>query len=189
MSQNLPEGFLIGKKIELRPMTKEIFKNLHPWMNDHRSRRLARHVLPVLEETTAHWIQEGKSAPSGVVMGIWTKFSQDSPSINIGFVSIFEIDWINRHGELGINLPNPTCWGQGYGQEAVNLMCQFSFSELNLEKVMAHVLEINIGSQKCMEKNNFHKDGTLRNHQFIDGKYENMTIFSILQHEFKPLEP
>lgn len=188
MLQKIPEGFLVGKKIELRPMTKDIFKNLHPWMNDHRSRRLARHVLPVLEETTAFWIQEGKPAPSGVVMGIWTKSQQDLPSINIGFVSIFNIDWINRNGELGINLPNPSYWGQGYGQEAVKLMCQFSFTELNLEKVTAHVLEINIGSQKCMERNEFSKDGTLRNHVFVDGKYENMTIFSILQHDFRNTE-
>ncbi|QEE15759.1 GNAT family N-acetyltransferase [Promethearchaeum syntrophicum] len=179
-----PQAFLQGNDIDLKPMTKEIFKKLHPWMNDHRSRRLARHVLPVLEETTASWIQEGKLTPSGVVMGIWTKSQHDSASKNIGFVSIFNIDWINRHGELGINIPNPLYWGQGYGQEAVKLMCQFSFTELNLEKVTAYTLEINIGSQKCMERNKFQKDGTLRNHQFVDGKYENMTVFSILRDQY-----
>ena len=158
MSGTLSQGFLEGNLIDLKPMTRSLFKEFHPWMNDHRSRRLARHVLPVLEETTEKWIQGGQSAPSGVVFGIWTRNQDSNPSKNVGYVSIFNIDWINRHGELGINLPNPEFWGQGYGQEAVHLLCQYALTELNLEKVMAYVLDSNLGSQRCMEKNGFQKD-------------------------------
>lgn len=184
MSESLPQGFIQGELVDLRPMTKELFQEFHPWMNDHRSRRLARHVLPVLEETTENWIQGGSNSPSGVVMGIWTKLHNDKEIEMIGFVSLFNIDWLNRHADLGLHIPNPKFWGKGYGKNAVQLICQYGFLELNIEKIISYVLEENIGSQKCMEYNKFQRDGILRNHIFLDGKYTNMILFTLLQSEW-----
>jgi RimJ/RimL family protein N-acetyltransferase len=54
--------------------------------------------------------------------------------------------------EIGYWIGKPY-WGKGYASFAVQHLLAFAFSQLQLNRVYAHVLDYNKASQKVLEKN------------------------------------
>ncbi|MCD7899355.1 MAG: GNAT family N-acetyltransferase [Bacteroides sp.] len=55
------------------------------------------------------------------------------------------------NAEIGYWIGEPY-WGKGYATEAVKLLVEFAFEELNLLRVYAYIFEYNISSMKVLEK-------------------------------------
>ncbi|HZH62136.1 MAG TPA: GNAT family N-acetyltransferase, partial [Metabacillus sp.] len=49
--------------------------------------------------------------------------------------------------------------GMGFGTEAVKLIVDYAFKQLNLHRIEAGVMPHNIGSIRVLEKSGFHKEG------------------------------
>ncbi|WP_242391717.1 GNAT family N-acetyltransferase [Enterococcus faecalis] len=74
--------------------------------------------------------------------------------------------------------------GQGYGFEAVSLICKFAFYELGLHKIR---LAVNSNNQKAIhvyEKVGFKKEGIDREALFQDGQWLDIYNYGILQKEW-----
>ncbi len=69
----------------------------------------------------------------------------------IGHVGVHDIDWKSRNGNVGYALFKDY-WGHGYMTEAVGLLVKYSFDMINLRKLFTHVLELNVGSRRVLEK-------------------------------------
>ena len=52
----------------------------------------------------------------------------------------------------------------------------YCFMHLNLHKVYLHVFESNLRAINCYKKAGFKIEGTLQDHHFSRGKYENVLI-------------
>lgn len=52
----------------------------------------------------------------------------------------------------------------------------FCFQHLNLHRIYLHVFESNKRAIRCYEKAGFAIEGTLRDHHFAKGKYEDVLI-------------
>ena len=86
--------------------------------------------------------------------------------------------------ELGYDL-NPKYWGKGIMKEAVSYIIHFAFMTMNMNKIEAKVEPENQASIKLLEKLNFYKEGVLRQHEFENGKFVDLAIFSILKREYQ----
>ena len=75
-----------------------------------------------------------------------------------------------------ISIGDSSFMGGGFGTDAVNTLVNFCFMHLNLHKVYLHVFESNKRAIKCYEKAGFRVEGTLLEHHFAQGKYENVLI-------------
>lgn len=82
----------------------------------------------------------------------WGIFLKSSGKItgNCGFYRGFK----NNIGEIGYVL-NKEFRGQGIMSEAVNLICNFGFCNLNLSKITAYTDLDNFNSQKVLKRNGF----------------------------------
>ena len=69
---------------------------------------------------------------------------------------------ITRAASLGISIGEPDCWNRGYGAEAIGLMLDWAFLELNLHRVWLHVYANNPRGIACYEKVGFVREGVLR---------------------------
>lgn len=76
---------------------------------------------------------------------------------------------------------------QGIATEAVNRVVQFAFNVVNLHRIEAYVSPKNIASVKVLEKANFQREGLLRELLFINGKWEDHYMYSLLQNEYLQL--
>lgn len=103
----------------------------------------------------------------------------------IGNISLFNINWKNRHGELGITIGEKDYWGQGYGSDAIQTILRVAFDEMNLHRVYLRVHADNARGINCYEKVGFQKEGTQRESVFRQGVYLDMYLMSILESEFE----
>ena len=104
------------------------------------------------------------------------------------YIFIKNIDKKNDKGEFGIFIGEEEYLNRGYGSKVSRLAIDFAFNELNLNKVYARVLKKNKPSYNMFKKLGFHKDALLRKDVFIESKYHDVYIFSILKNEWEKNE-
>jgi len=102
----------------------------------------------------------------------------------VGGISLFRIDWTNRSAMLGISVYNSENWGKGYGQESINVILDFAFQTLNLNRVELKTFDFNKRAQKCYLKVGFKEVGRRRKACFIDGQYHDDVLMDILKDEW-----
>ena len=103
----------------------------------------------------------------------------------VGNVSITNINTANRSGISNILIGDRSCWGQGVGTEAYQLLLDYAFNERGFHRIEALVLEDNVASLKMHQKCGFKIEGTLRESVFKNGRWQNQVVLSILENEFR----
>jgi ribosomal-protein-alanine N-acetyltransferase len=95
-------------------------------------------------------------------------------------------NWNREHNraEIGYNISDEKFKRKGLMSEAVSSIIDYGFNELNLHRIEALVGSNNIPSLKIIESHHFIKEGLLRQHYFVEDKFEDSIVFSILQNEY-----
>jgi RimJ/RimL family protein N-acetyltransferase len=104
----------------------------------------------------------------------------------IGTTSLMQVNGKNRAATLGISVADPAARGKGYGREALELLVEFGFLELNLNRIQLYVMEFNEGARRLYERVGFKLDGTLRQSVFREGRFWDEHVMSILRSEYTP---
>lgn len=93
--------------------------------------------------------------------------------------------WARSHfrAEIGYELAR-AYWGQGIMREAVQSLLAFGFAEMALNRVEAHVLPDNLASARFLEKLGFQREGVLRAYEFVNGKFQDILLFSLLKKSY-----
>ena len=95
----------------------------------------------------------------------------------IGQCGFMQVNWKNRRAELGIML-DQNAIGQGFGTDAVSLLCKFAFDEMNLHKLKAVVFSFNAGAIRCYEKCGFVREGILKDEVYREGRYHDAYVMA-----------
>lgn len=88
---------------------------------------------------------------------------------HIGNVMYYDIDEHKRETELGIMIGDRRYWGQGYGQDAIDVLVRHIFTDTPIERIYLHTLAWNQRAQAAFEKCGFEPVRTVRRdgHEFI----------------------
>ena len=73
--------------------------------------------------------------------------------------------------------------GKGLMTEAMKVVINYGFNEMNLHRIEAFVSPENLPSLNLIQKVNFTKEGHLREHYLNNGKAEDSLVFSLLKWE------
>ncbi|WP_336035915.1 GNAT family N-acetyltransferase [Halobacterium yunchengense] len=94
--------------------------------------------------------------------------------------------YVAREGERGALMYwiAPEHRGNGYVTEATELFLDYAFRECGFHKVTARVLESNEASAATLEKLGFVREGTRRESSVVDGEYEDMYTYGLLDREW-----
>jgi len=74
---------------------------------------------------------------------------------------------------------------KGYGTEAIQLLQEFVFLQLNLNRLQFEVHDFNQMAIKCYQKCGFKEEGRIRQKHFGNGKYSDIIIMGILREELE----
>lgn len=86
---------------------------------------------------------------------------------------------------IGYFLAEPF-WGRGIATESVKVLLEFLFQEVNINRVQAEVMPLNVNSKKVLLKNGFIKEGTLRQATLWSGKgIIDLEIYGILKADYE----
>jgi len=171
--------FMAGDRISLRPIDETSVEQNTRWVNDPEIRRYTPYHTPTTVEQRKNWLLgiEKASGISNVAFTIW--HNQDQ--VPIGYILLFDIHWINQTAEIGILIGEKQYWNQGYGSEAVELICRYGFSELHLNKLRAVVAAKNEGSLHIFKKLGFSSEGCLKSEVYTDGEYLDLHYFALFK--------
>lgn len=84
--------------------------------------------------------------------------------------------------EIGYWLAKPY-WGRGIMTDAVGAFIEYAFDEFQLEKLVAHVFDLNTGSTRVLEKNGFQLEGRLRKHYLKNGGMVDARVYGLLKED------
>lgn len=71
-------------------------------------------------------------------------------------------------------------WGNGYGTEAAQAMIEFAFQEKQYHRIYARYFHSNPASGKIMEKCGMRYEGTLKDHIYKNGTFEDIVFYGLL---------
>jgi len=170
-----------GKLVNLRAVEKKDLEEIMKWVNDREiTKYLVAFLYPVSRVEEEKFLERAMSHnDTEKTLVIETK-----EGIYIGQIGLHKIDWKNRNAELGIVIGNKEYWGKGYGTDAIEVLLNHAFNQMNLFKVYLRVFEYNKRGIRCYEKCGFKEEGRLRKNHFYNGEYYDEIIMGILKNEF-----
>ena len=87
---------------------------------------------------------------------------------------------VHRNAELQIRIGSEKHRGKGIGPEAIRLLTDFGFRDLNLHRINLHVFANNEPAIKAYEKCGFDKEGTMRDGAWIDGQWLDVHVMALI---------
>lgn len=161
---------LIGKKIYLKNLfVQNITEDYISWMNDYEIVKYTEsRFSPHNRESIEQFVNNANNA-NNILFGIFTIDS----GTHIGNIKLGAINWIHRYADIGLIIGNKNYWGKGIATEAISLVSDYAFTQLNLHKLTAGAYEFNEGSIKAFIKNGFSDVFVEKEKYFFEGKYIN----------------
>lgn len=172
---------ICGKLTGLRAADPEDVNNWVKWFNDKEVTQYLARIYPYNLEEARQYFQKVQQNPAEKLYSIVDL----QKGRHIGSVSLRNIDWRNRHAELGVLVGDKEYTGRGYGQDAVRTLCRFAFREMNLNRVYLYVRADHNGGIRSYNKVGFRQEGILRRHLYRDGAYHDMIIMGLLVEDLK----
>lgn len=98
----------------------------------------------------------------------------------VGTGGFVEFEPSTRTGEIGYVL-HPDVWGRGYASELAKRFVVWGFQSNDLHRIIAHCIPANHASARVLEKNGFHRDGTMRASFRKQGIFVDVHEYSLLR--------
>lgn len=171
---------LTGEKVLLRPVELNDAEKFYKWRNDLQIKKSAMmHPFPVTMESEKEWFENisQKKDNQLIVFSICEKESGNF----IGFVKLFNINWVHRFCYFGIIIGEDDARGKGYGYEALSLISKYAFDILNINKILLEVIKANDAAVKLYKKFGFTEEGVLKRQFYFDGKWHDVIIMSLFK--------
>ncbi|MDD3225193.1 MAG: GNAT family protein [Clostridium sp.] len=178
-------SLLKGKNIKLSALKDSDIEKICFWYEDAYSLRLFDFMpsYPYSKDHITNWIKDRQDSNDNYIFAIRDIHTDEF----LGYADLNDISWNNRVGNLSIGLGAKNARGKGFGYEALSLLLQFGFHELNLHRIQLTVLAYNKPAIGLYEKAGFKKEGTFREFIQRDGEKYDMYLYGLLYEEWKKL--
>lgn len=98
----------------------------------------------------------------------------------IGLIDLFDFDPKNNRAGIGILIKNTDDRNQGIGTEALGLLINYAFYNLNLKQLYANIDTQNTGSLKLFTNFGFQKIGVKKQWNLVNGVYKDEALFQLI---------
>jgi ribosomal-protein-alanine N-acetyltransferase len=128
------------------------------------------------------------------------RFEQGNATFNISFKTFLLIDkatgtvvgrtgfhnWYAHHfrAEIGYTITDENFLQKGYMTEANKAVVEYGFEHMDLNRIEAFIAAYNTPSLKILLRLGFKKEGTLRQHYFVNNKIEDSDCYGLLKKEY-----
>ncbi|MFC4986631.1 GNAT family N-acetyltransferase [Saliphagus infecundisoli] len=102
----------------------------------------------------------------------------------LGRVRLVDVDKNWGNAELTCYVA-PESQRQGLATEACQLVIDYGFDHLPINKIIARIIDSNQSSRSLADKLGFVHEGTLRNHVFHEGQYLDLHCYGILEEDWR----
>lgn len=175
-----------GNKVALRSLEIGDLPQLRVWRNLSGFRKNFREVRELSLNDQEHWFKHLQNTrDTNFMFGI----ERISDNKLVGACGLLYVNWIIRSADFSFYIGDNEAYidDEGIALEASNLLINYGFNNLNLNKIWMELYEFDIQKIDFFTKiHKFKQDGILRENCFEDGKYWDSIIISLLKKDNKP---
>jgi ribosomal-protein-alanine N-acetyltransferase len=141
---------LAGPRIVLKALNSQSFSDDYAiWMQDKDIlQSISRKSKIYTKADLTAYIAQMNESLSDYLFGIFLK----EKDLHIGNIKIGNVDHKRKKADVGLLIGNKAMWGNGYATEAIGLVTDYAFNQLDLNKLIAGMFIDNVGSIKAFSK-------------------------------------
>jgi RimJ/RimL family protein N-acetyltransferase len=180
---NMPSGpvfNIVGKKVALGPLRKDLLPLYQRWINDLESARNLGGYRPFAFEEEEKWY--ARLLESEDIF--FTVYDRDGAK-PVGTASLSDIDYRNRRAEFGIFIGERGARGKGLGTETTRLMLDYAFAAVGLHNVHLRVFAFNKAAIRAYKKAGFKEYGRRREAYLMNGRMWDDVHMDCISTEFE----
>jgi RimJ/RimL family protein N-acetyltransferase len=171
-----------GQKISLRCLETEDLPLIMQWRNQQHVRRYFFQKALLSKADQLKWYERYLGDSEREIF-IAESHEHGTP---IGMIGLYQIDLLNRKAEIGSTIVGDrSMWGKGIAKEMLELLLEYSFVDLGMNRLYSYAIAENIGSIRAKQKCGFQLEGTLRQDHYANGTYHDVVLLSILRKEWE----
>ena len=183
MGSEEPDLIVVGDKVALGPLRKDLAASYARWTNQIDVRRGQDYLGISTPERAEKWvddmIKEGSEGkPKTVEFTIYDR-SDGAP---VGTVGLLDIEY--AHGIAGFGIEIGERRGTGLGTEATRLVLDYGFHVLHLRNVMLEVLDWNAAGLAAYERAGFRRIGIRRRAVMSRGRRTDLVLMDAVPEDF-----
>ena len=183
MESHQPDFIVVGEKVALGPLRRDLVASYARWMNQLEVRRGLVHLGIATPQSQEKWVEENiekgaKREPEVVEFTVY----DCSDSTAVGTAGLLHIDHAHGTAEFGIAIGERR--GRGLGTEATRLVLDYAFHVLHLRNVLLETLEWNLAGLTAYERAGFRRVGVRRGAVMSRGRPTNVVIMDAVPQDF-----
>ena len=169
-----------GNRLTLRAVERDDLPRYTAWLNDPDVTFHLTMFSPFNLEDETDWYERQRT--DDTVLNLAIVINQEAR--HIASVGLMGLSRREQRAELGIVIGDKSQWGKGYGREAIQLLLDFAFAELNLHRIFLRVDATHTAAIRCYVSCGFKEEGRLRDAVYHHGYFEDQLIMSVLRPEY-----
>ncbi len=169
-----------GKLVGLRSLEREDLSLLRDWRNISSFRKNFREYRELNLVNQENWFARTNASPNDFMFMI-ERLHDKTP---LGACGLLYTNWIIRSADFSFYIGHDEAYidTNGYAKEAAQLLINYGFNNLNLNKIWMELYEFdNAKLDFFLNEFSFVKDGKLRANCFEEGRYWDSYIISLLR--------
>ena len=173
-----------GKRIKFAPLDRKHIDIFLKWFNDPEITQYLIMYKPLTRDWEEKWFDSLKHKEDAVYFSILL-IDQENPDKIIGNCAIQGINAKNRACSCGITIGEKDYHNKGFGTEAMEMLLEYGFNTLNMNRIELSVYEFNIRAYKLYQKVGFIEEGRKRQARYHNGRYHDEIIMAILRKDWE----
>lgn len=173
---------ILTARLTLRPVRMSDAADMYEYSKDPE---VARHVLWDAHRSihqTREYIRYLLRQYRNAAPGTFAIALRDNGKV-IGTIGFMWVQTENRSAEVGYSLSR-AYWNQGYMSEALQVVVEFGFQKLGLNRIEAQHETANPASGHVMQHAGMQHEGTLRQRIYNKGRFVDVELYAILRSDF-----
>ncbi len=150
--------------------------------NPEAMKYIPRPIIKTIDEALEHINMINEKIDANV--GINWAITQKGNDKLIGIIGHYRIQPENHRAEIGYMIL-PEYNGKGITSEAIKVVIEYGFEQMQLHSIEAVIDPENNASEKVLQKNGFVKEAHILENELWEGKFWDTVIYSLLKRNFK----
>ncbi len=168
-----------GKNINLRAVEPHDLELLYKWENNTDIWPVSGTLTPFSKKVMKEFIDNAREdiyTAKQLRLAIDLNMIGDPENKTIGYIDLYDFDPPNRKAGVGILIGDEPSRRKGHGLEALNLLCHYAFSILQLHQLFCNIHANNEPSLRLFESAGFLCNAELKDWAFNDGKWTDVKV-------------
>ncbi len=168
-----------GTRIRLRAIEPNDIDLMYHWENNVDIWPLSGTTQPFSKKTMIDFVENSHNdiyINKQLRLAIEKMNSDSQNGQTIGYIDLFDFDPTNRRAGVGILIADTDSRRQGFGLEAIELLCKYGADIIHLHQLFCNVHENNQASINLFKAAGFSKCGQLSDWSLQNGNWVNAIV-------------